>query len=845
MREFVEFASRLSRSLILCALLAGLATAQEIGGIRGAVTTLGPDGQPVSVPGVSLLLQCRATAEPSAQTTSDETGSYSFAKLPSGACQLTASAQGFRSVSKDIDVRPGPSTELDIRLDLETVIQKVEVQEQADQLSTEAAGTASTLQSEQLERLPMAEQTFRDALRVVPGIVRTADGKLNIRGTAETQGMLQVNSMGATDPVTGMFSIRVPMDVIEKLNTEKAPFDARYGGFSGGLTVIETKPPSSVWNWKLSDFLPSIRGRAGQWVGYSEAVPRLTFGGPLLPGKLNFLEAFQYEVEKTPVRGLAWPRNEIKTQGFNSFTRVQALLSPRHVISADVNVFPRRVQFANITPLVPQTASSDYGQRGISGGISDFYQFGSGAVLKTGVHYTRFDSRAHGQGLEDMQLTPNGWAGNFFNQWARKSNDLDAFSIFQFAPKNWHGRHAITVGSDVNYRSFSGRSVSHPVRILRQDGSLAEQIDFQDNEPLDASVTEGGAFIQDHWAVNGHVGVDVGGRLTGQTIGRSAAFAPRLAVAYSPAKDSKTIVRAAAGLLDGRVSLLDPDFAHNPTRVVSLFDQTGNLVGTPVLFRNVYVANGDGPLASRIERRPDKSPRTFLTNAEFDRQLSEGATLRVTYVYSRTYNQFVVNPLPGNNGGESFQTLMNSGVSRYHEVEVNVRLQHVPHGDLNLSYVWSRNRGDLNTSSAIFVPFEQPVIRANASSIAPSDVPNRFVAWGTFHIPWGITLSPVFDIHTGLPYSNVDVLQNYVGRPNGQRFPTFVSLDTRIYRDFHLPLPGVNHSSHRKVRLGLYSINLTNHKNYREVFSNITSPFFGQFTGFEHRINGFVLEIVE
>jgi hypothetical protein len=97
----------------------------------------------------------------------------------------------------------------------------------------------------------------------------------------------------------------------------------------------------------------------------------------------------------------------------------------------------------------------------------------------------------------------------------------------------------------------------------------------------------------------------------------------------------------------------------------------------------------------------------------------------------------------------------------------------------------------------------------------------------------------------GLPYSNVDVLQNYAGKPDGQRFPTFFSLDTRIYRDFHLPLHGVDRSSKRKVRLGLYSINLTNHKNYNDVFRNTTSPFFGQFAGFEHRINGFVLEIVE
>lgn len=846
MKRFSAISPRLVLALLLWSGCFGSAAlAQETGRVSGTVTTLGPDGQAVALPGATLTLDCHAAGNSPVETTSDEAGSYAFTKLAHRVCSLTASAQGFHPVSKDIEVKPGLATKLNIELVLGTVIQKVEVQENTDKLSTEAAASASTLQSEQLENLPVAEQTFRDALRVVPGVIRTANGKLNIRGSSETEGKLQVNSTGMTDPATGAFSIRVPMDAIQKLSTEKTPFDSRYGGFSGGLTTIETKPPAGTWNWKLSDFLPSIRGRQGQWVGFSEAVPRLTFGGPLLPGKLNFSEAFQYEMEKTPVRGLPWPRNEIRTQGFNSYTSLQAFLSPRHVISAEVNVFPRRVQFANITALIPQTASSDYGQRGMSGSLSDFYQFSSGAILKTGVSYTRFDSRAHGQGQQDMQVTPNGWAGNFFNQWARKSNAVDAFAVFQFATKDWHGRHDIRIGSDLNYRSFTGRSVSRPVRILKQDGSLAERIDFQDNGPLDASITEGGAFVQDHWAVTSHVAVDFGGRLTGQSIGRSATFAPRLALAYSPARDSKTIVRAGAGLFDGRVSLLEADFAHNPTRVVSLFDQAGNIAGPPVAFTNVYVANGAGPLTSRIRRRPNTSPRTFLTTVELDRQISEKSALRFSHTYSRTYNLLAVNPLPGDAGSESFLALANSGVSRYHEFEANLRFQPVRRSDLSLSYVWSRSRSDLNTSSEIFVPFEQPVIRPNAFGIAPSDVPNRFVGWGTFQLPWEITLSPLVDVHTGFAYSNVDVLQNYVGRPNSQRFPTFFSLDARVYRDFHLPVPGLNRSSHRKIRLGLYSINATNHKNYRDVFSNVTSPSFGRFTGFEHRNNGFVLEIVE
>lgn len=40
-------------------------------------------------------------------------------------------------------------------------------------------------------------------------------------------------------------------------------------------------------------------------------------------------------------------------------------------------------------------------------------------------------------------------------------------------------------------------------------------------------------------------------------------------------------------------------------------------------------------------------------------------------------------------------------------------------------------------------------------------------------------------------------------------------------------------------------IPFTNHDNYLAVFNNVTSPFFGRFAGFQHRVNGFVLKVVK
>jgi hypothetical protein len=217
------------------------------------------------------------------------------------------------------------------------------------------------------------------------------------------------------------------------------------------------------------------------------------------------------------------------------------------------------------------------------------------------------------------------------------------------------------------------------------------------------------------------------------------------------------------------------------------------------------------------------------------------ATLRVSWLYSQTRNLFIVNPVPGIFGGDGLLGLFNTGTANYHEFEATLHFRPVRHADLNISYVWSRARGDLNTVSNIFLPFQQPVIRPNVSGVLSQDVPNRVVTWGIFHLPWSLTVSPIVDVHTGFPYSNVDVLQNYAGLPNGQRFPTFFSLDAQAYRDFHLHLPFTEHGSRHTVKVGIYSINLTNHGNFHDVYNNEASSFFGKFTGFQRRVDGFIL----
>jgi hypothetical protein len=812
--------------------------------ITGNVDVITAQNQANHLAGVTVKLTDSRTGSSSKSTVTDENGRFQFAQLIAGSYTLEASAEGFKPWIKTIALGQDQATTEDITLKINSLEEEIEVQAENFEISTHSAEATGTLSNQELDTLPLAQQKFTDALPLTPGVIRTTEGKLNFNGQAENQGILLVNSTENIDPVTGSFAIPVPVDVIQSMSVHTTPDTAEFGGFSGGLTQIETKPPFDSWTFKLHDFIPGFRGKDGHLRGISDFTPRFVFGGPLINGKLNFTEELTYEVRNQPVRGLSWPVNETQTRSVTSFTEFQVVLTPRHLVDVNLNVFPLRTQFANINALVPQTASSHYGQNGVSVGISDSYQLSSGGLLNTVLRYTRFDSHAHGQGPEDMLVTPDGWGGNFFNSWSRNANELEFRPAMQFVDKSWHGHHTLKIGLDVSRRSYSGSSISRPIQVLRQDGSVAEQIVFQGAGVLSGAATEVGEFIEDHWTLNSHLALDMGARLSNQTMGRSAALGSHIGVAYSPSRSGRTVIRAGAGTVYGHVSLLAADFIDNPTRVISFFDPSGTMIGEPVLLQNTYLPAGRGSGPQVSSRIPRTSPRAFTWSLQVEREIQRNVSLRLNYLAAQTRNLYVVDSLINTISTDSLLALANTGASLYHSFEATIHARPFEHDELNVSYVWSRAHGDLNTLSDTFVPFEQPVIRPNVSGILSSNVPHRLVSWGIFQLPLKLTFSPVVDVHTGHAYSTVDVLQNYVGAPNSLRFPTFFSLDARVYREFPLRLPFRGHSTNRKIRLGVYSLNLTNHQNPLDVYNNIAAPLFGRFAGFQHRVDGFVIDVV-
>jgi hypothetical protein len=84
---------------------------------------------------------------------------------------------------------------------------------------------------------------------------------------------------------------------------------------------------------------------------------------------------------------------------------------------------------------------------------------------------------------------------------------------------------------------------------------------------------------------------------------------------------------------------------------------------------------------------------------------------------------------------------------------------------------------------------------------------------------------PVFDLHTGFPYSVENQLREFVGPRNDRRFRGFNSFDLQVLKEIKLPFRGKEHT----VKVGFGVFNLFNHFNPRDVQNDLDSSRFGDF----------------
>jgi hypothetical protein len=776
-------------------------------------------GKPLVAATVELKLG--ATIIKTLQT--NEAGEAAFTNINTGTYEITVAKDEFETLTQsDVAVQSGAPILVEFALPKKaTLNESVNVQATGGNKIEQVASTPSELQRADVKELPSKPATVADTLPLLPGVVRSPQGEIKISGSGENRSALIVNSADVTDPATGQFGLTVPVDSVEIINVFKTPYLAQYGRFSAGVVSVETRRGGDKWNYEINDPLPEFRIFSGRLRGIREASPRFTFNGPLIGDKLYISEGIEYDLQKRPVRTLPFPVNETKQESINSFTQLDYLFSPTHTLTGTLHVAPRRMIFINLDffnpqPVTPNMRASDY-----TATVIDRQTLGAN-LLESTVSLKTFGSRVWGQGEDEMTLTPVVNRGNYFSQQDRDASRFEWIEIYSLAPIKALGEHNLKFGSSIGRTANDGTFNARPVNIRDENDRLLKRIEFVGGQPFDRSDMETNFFGQDHWVVTPRLAMDVGLRFERQGITETTRFAPRAGLAWTPFGNHQTVVRSGFGLFYDRVPLNVYSFDRYPEQLVTTFDNQGNVINVQH-FANITdrAVNTPNPFVFSKDKIGNFAPYSATWSVEVEHPLTRYLKVRANYLQSNSAGVITLTPKVVQE--RDALVLGGSGKSRYRQFETTARWI-FQQGEAFFSYVRSRTRGDINEFNNYLGNFPFPVIRPNAYTSLSGDLPNRFLAWGRVQLPSKIRISPIVEYRNGFPYSTVNAAQDYVGTPNGQRFPNFFSLDARISKDIQL-------SKDKAVRFAVSGFNLTNHFNPTTVRPNIADPQFGLFFG--------------
>ena len=771
-----------------------------------------------------------------ASATTDENGTAIITvQIPAGQYVLQVKADGFEEALSHFEVRDDFATAIEISMKVATVSENVTIAVPTDEATTVQNGSstpAANLKRATLQRLPLATGRVDEALPLVPGVIRSAIGEINIAGATEQQSALLVNGLNAADPASGNFRLNLPLDAVESVQVFQHPYASEYGASTGGVAEVRTRRGGDRWHVELNDFLPDLRFVRGKIVGISDDTPHLNLNGPLIKDRLYLAQSASYLLSKQPVRGLSFPTNETKTEAQSYFSQLDWILSKRHTESFTFGYFPLRDQFVNLDFFQPQPTTPNYRQKDFVFAVRDNFQLAEG-FLESAASYKRFDANVWGQGKEEMTITPTVTQGNYFVDQNRQSHRLEIFELYTApARKFWGANHDIKAGFDFNSVGGLMDYSARPVNIVRQDGTLAERIVFRAPKPIDAANREYVGFVQDRLLVRPNLSFDLGVRFEDQRIAREMNAAPRFGFAWSPRQNDHTVIRGGIGVFYDKVPLNIRGFGRYPSRTITRYDADGATIIDSRHYFNVLVDTPPiEPLDFRRRAGTDAGfvPENLRWNLQLDQVVTSRLNIRANVTASRTEHIYIINP-ELDFRGRSGIVLRSAGEATYRAIELTARFRLRKTDQFFVSYVRSRTRGDLNDFNSYFGDFGAPVIRANEYSNLPFDVPNRLIAWGTISLPRRFSIAPIFEVRSGFPYSVRDAQQDFVGVRNSDRtrFPTFLSMDAEFAKEFQV-------TKKYGVRLSLKAFNLTNHFNPRDVHANIADPMFGQFFAPYHR----------
>jgi hypothetical protein len=301
-----------------------LGQAANTGSVAGTVT----DQKSAAVPNASVELVNTGTNDTRTQATNDA-GYYTFVNVPPGLYKVTIKKDGFRSASIVLDVQVGKSLTADMKLEIGTMSQVVEVTAGAQvELQTQDSSVGNVLDRKMLDNIPSLARDATALLLLQPlatpgfnspgspsGMGEGDNTGGQIAGARSDQNTFLLDGGDATDSTagSGQYSgtnftatpravVPTPIESLEEFRVVTTNSAASFSRSAGGEVQMVTRRGTNQFHGAVYEYLQNNVLNANTWDRNSEgrANPALRdnryggrLGGPIWKDKTFFFVHYE------------------------------------------------------------------------------------------------------------------------------------------------------------------------------------------------------------------------------------------------------------------------------------------------------------------------------------------------------------------------------------------------------------------------------------------------------------------------------------------------------------------------------------------------------------------------
>ena len=171
-------------------------------------------------------------------------------------------------------------------------------------------------------------------IAVMPGVVKDRTGNLHFHGSPSEEINWLLDGHNLADPASGRLEADLSVEAVKSLDLFSGRYSVAFGKGSGGTMLINSATGDNAFKLRTTNFIPGLEQSKG--LTLSSWRPKVSLSGPIKKDAIWFFSGSDLNLKQNIIAELPRDQDRSLNWAASNLLRIQANLSPSHVLSSDV-----------------------------------------------------------------------------------------------------------------------------------------------------------------------------------------------------------------------------------------------------------------------------------------------------------------------------------------------------------------------------------------------------------------------------------------------------------------------------------------------------------------------------